>query len=90
MRLIAICCLLAGCVVREPPSVVRLPVEVKVPVPVPCLSSGDVPKLPLLLGDKELAALTNRDLIISIEIQRRELRAWQQQVAPILAACVKD
>lgn len=89
MRALLLCALLAGCATNEP-AVVRVPVEVKVPVPVPCLNLNDVPKLPMLASDADLAALPGRELIITIEIHRRELRSWREQVGPMLSACAKD
>lgn len=82
--------LMAGCATKTvEPVTVRVPVEVKIPVPVPCLNLNDVPAIPKLANDVELAALSNRDLILSVEIQRRQLRAWRSQVDPLLAACSK-
>jgi hypothetical protein len=87
---IALAWLLGGCAAPEPQvRVVREPVEVRVPVPVPCLTSEQLPPAPALAGDAALAGLADYDLILTLEAQRRLLRAHQQQADALLAACAR-
>lgn len=82
--------LLAACAEtprRTQPLVAATPVEVRVPVPVPCVRSQDVPPAPALPSDAELAQLTDYELVIQLDIHRRALRAWNLHAAALLARC---
>lgn len=90
LRVIAAALLLAGCASRAPVSVpvaVPEPIEVKVPVPVPCVRAEQLPRAPELESDAELLKLSDYELVLRIEIHRRELRAYVQQVRALLTAC---
>jgi type IV pilus biogenesis protein CpaD/CtpE len=90
LGLLALVALLAGCAAPKPEiRVVREPVEVRVPVPVACVSAEALPRLPALAGDATLASLSDRDLVLSLDQQRRLLRAHQQQADALLAACAR-
>lgn len=79
---------LAGCAApRETVRVVREPVQVQVPVAVPCVAVERLPAPPALPTDAELARLDDRALVLALERQRRLLREYQSLAAPLLAAC---
>lgn len=89
----AIAVLLAACAEaprRTEPLVAATPVEVRVPVPVPCVRAADVPPAPALAADAELAQLADYELVIQLDIHRRALRAWNAHAAALLAACTAN
>ena len=82
--------LLAGCATPKPEiRIVREPVEVRVPVPVACVTPEQLPRLPGLAADAALAQRPDYDLVISLDQQRRLLRAHVQQTDALLAACAR-
>lgn len=68
---------------------VRVPVEVRVNVPVPCVKRDDVPAAPAAMSDQALDALTDYQLVLTIEQQRRELRIYEARVATLIARCMQ-
>ena len=75
--------LLAGCNATLPP----LPVEVRVPVPVPCLDR--MPERPTFLADSELAKLDDWNFILELRRDQLELRGHVEVLTATLQACVK-
>lgn len=87
---LALAWLMGGCAAPEPQvRIVREPVEVRVPVPVPCLAPEQLPPAPTLAGDAALAGLADYDLVLTLEAQRRLLRAHVQTTDALLAACAR-
>ena len=81
-----LCCMaaLAGCA-QEP----ALPTVTKVPVPVPCLSAAQVPALPAVKGNAELAALPDEGLVLEIAAERLELIGYSLKADAVIRACAK-
>ena len=80
--------LLSGCCSLCPPVVIKEPVEVKVPVPVPCVT--DVPKRPawqLDLKEVRSAGLFIRGNSALVELEQR--RAYEAELEAVLIACTK-
>jgi hypothetical protein len=80
---------LLGCAapVPPPPKPIVTPVQIRVPVPVTCLTASQVPERPALAPDDALKALPDYELVITIEQQRRLLREYEARAAALLAAC---
>jgi len=78
---LALCALvlLAGCDTT--------PKRVLVPTPVPCLAAADVPKRPPLFSDAELAAMTDYQLPIAINIDRKALTRYADDAGAKLDGC---
>lgn len=78
---LATCLVLAGCASGPPP----LPVEVRVPIAVPCIS--EVPVRPDLLTDGALAALDDYRLVLELARDRRLRQAYQAELEALVAGC---
>lgn len=78
---LAICCALAGCASGPPP----LPVEVHIPVAVPCLT--EAPARPELLTDGALAALDDYRLVLELARDRRLRQAYEAELEAVVAGC---
>jgi hypothetical protein len=63
------------------------PRKVYVPTPVPCIAAADVPKRPPLFSDAELAAMTDYQLPIAINIDRKALTRYADDAGVKLAGC---
>lgn len=72
--------LAAGCA-ADPP----LPREVKVPVPVPCITQ--VPARPDLQPDAWLAELDDYQLVLELARDRRLRQAYQAELEAAIAGC---
>lgn len=72
---------LAGCASGPPP----LPVEVRVPIAVPCLS--EVPARPELLTDGALVALDDYRLVLELARDRRLRQAYEAELEAVVAGC---
>lgn len=80
----------AGCAAPQPEiRIVREPVEIRVPYAVSCVAAADLPAPPALLTDAELARLPDGDLVLTVESQRRALRAHLRKTDALLAACAR-
>lgn len=77
----ALLTLLAGCQTMTPKTV-----TVSVPVPVPCVPP-ETKQAPTTSTDAQLVALDDSKLIYTIAKERLELRAWANEVGPVLEAC---
>ena len=87
MRLIALAAVaLTGCSTFLP----GLPIEVEIPVPVPCLMNAQLPRRPAVTPDEELKALSDRNLLLRIAGEREALAAYMADAHPLLEACTKD
>lgn len=73
--------LLAGCASGPPP----LPVEVRIPVAVPCIA--EAPARPALLADRDLAALDDYRLVIELARDRRLRQAYVAELEAVVAGC---
>lgn len=76
--------LLAGCQATLPPP----PTEVRIPVPVPCLTREQVP-VKDFLPDTELAKLDDFALVISLRTEQLKQRGWIETTDALLQACIK-
>lgn len=85
--------LLTGCATDRPPVAVHVPipkpVEVKIPVRMPCVNAADVPVLPAIPTREALAALPDYELLLTIEQLRRQLAAYALRADSILSGCSK-
>ena len=70
--------LLAGCATA--------PVEVRVPVPVPCVSA-DFPAAPVVRSDADLLAMDDYRLVLALAEERARLAAWTAQAGPVVESC---
>ena len=75
---------LAGCNGTLPPA----PKEVRIPVPVPCISREQIPAKDFIT-DKALGALPDFDLVIALRTDQLKQRIWIDTAAGLLEACVK-
>lgn len=75
--------LLSGCATTQAPQII------KVPVPQPCLTADQLPQPPKANTDAELAAMNDRDLVISLATDRLEYRRYSQEAQAALVACTK-
>ena len=76
--------LLAGCSGQP-----VLPATVKVPVPVPCLSSSELPLAPALRTDAEILALPDYQSVIAVWVDRIKMRDALAERDALLIACTK-
>jgi uncharacterized lipoprotein YajG len=77
--------LLTGC--QTPPTTISIPepIEVRIPVPVSCVSS--MPAKPELLTDQELATQTDYGLVLALRREQLLLRTYVSELEAILMAC---
>jgi len=73
--------LLAGCASGPPP----LPVEVRVPIAVPCIA--ETPARPELLTDRDLAALPDYHLVLELARDRRLRQGYIAELEAVVAGC---
>jgi hypothetical protein len=73
--------LLAGCASGPPP----LPVEVRVPIAVPCVNEPLA--RPELLTDRDLAALDDYRLVLELARDRRLRQAYEAELEAVVAGC---
>ena len=76
--------LLSGCNGTLPPA----PKEVRIPVPVPCLTREQVP-VKDFVEDKTLAALDDYDLVIALRVDQLAQRIWIANADALMLSCVK-
>lgn len=78
---------LAGCATdgTPPPAIQVKTVEVRVPVPVPCVDRKDIPAEPARVANR-LTGKAGHDLLI-VDQSALELRTWGQTMAAQLVAC---
>lgn len=83
-----ICCaaVLAGCA-TERQVIVRVPVEVKVPVRVACMQASDKPVPPTVTPNAEAVEMTDRALVLLIAEERESLAAYALKADAVLAGC---
>lgn len=79
-----LCVMAAGCSTMP-----DAPKEVRIPVPVPCLSASDLPKKPDFVTDAALSVMTDGDLILSLAADRRQNQGYRAELEAVLAGCVK-
>jgi len=84
MRYLPLLLLLAGCNGSLPPA----PKEVRIPVPVPCISRGDLPPKDFL-EDSALARLSDFDFVIALRLDQLNQRTWIEKADALLEACVR-
>lgn len=80
----ALVLLLAGCGTMLP-----VPREVKIPVPVPCVDARDVPAKPPIATDADLLKLDDYQFTLTIWLDRRMLQQYSDLQAALLIGCVK-
>jgi len=83
VRAALIVLLLTGCATRLPPAV-----EVKVPVPVPCVQADEVPARPTFLTDPQLHAMPDYNLVLALAADRRKRQIYEALLEATLTACV--
>jgi len=66
-----------------------LPATVRVPVPVPCLSSSELPLAPALRADAEILALPDYQSVIAVWRDRILMRDAIAERDTLLIACTK-
>jgi hypothetical protein len=76
---------LAGCSTLMP----GMPVEVEIPVPVPCLTAAQLPQRPAVTSNEDLKAMSDRNLLLRIAGEREALAAYVSEAHPLLEACTK-
>lgn len=81
MRYVALALLLAGCA-----GLPDAPREVKIPVPVPCLS--ELPTKPVFVTDAELLAMPDAAFVIALAADRLERAKYMAVTEALLLACV--
>jgi hypothetical protein len=77
----AVCALMAGCASAP---IIR-PVEVQVPVPVPCVSS--IPASPVLTHDGELRTMTDYQFVLALRRNELLLKGHVAELEAVLTAC---
>ncbi len=82
MRLptIAVLTLLAGCAGQP-----TLPTEVRVPVPVPCITES--PKSPVFITDADLLKLGDYDFVVTLAKDRKERQGYESLLEATIAGC---
>lgn len=75
---------IAGCA-GNPPRVIEVPKEVRVPVPVPCVK--DAPAKPAFVSDGELAAMDDYTLVLNLEIDRQRRQQYEGTLEAVVAGC---
>jgi hypothetical protein len=65
------------------------PVEVRVPVPVPCVDAAELPKRPPIAADRDLAALPDAAFVGALWRERSALAAYALRAEAVLGACVR-
>lgn len=70
-------------------SIPDTPKEVRIPVPVPCLSASDLPAKPDFVTDAALSVMTDGDLILSLAADRRQNQGYRAELESLLQACTK-
>lgn len=75
---ILVCC--AGC-----SSVPTAPKEVRIPIPIPCLTFA--PIKPSMLSDAELLALDDYGLVIALARDRRIRQGYEAELESVIEAC---
>ena len=83
LALVSTTILLQACATVQPPNTVF------VQVPIPCLTTNQLPIPPKLVGDAKLAALSDYDLVLQINIQRLEFEQYAKELSATLQACIK-
>jgi hypothetical protein len=93
LRVIVVCMLitaailLAGCATTERQVIVRVPVEVQVPVRVACMQAADKPTPPTLTSNADALAMTDRALVLLIAEERETLAAYALKADAVLTGC---
>lgn len=83
---VALAVALAGCAGHVPPPAIEVrTVEVKVPVPVPCVNRSDIAPEPAHVANR-LTGQAKHDLLV-VDQSALELRTWGQGMAAQLIAC---
>lgn len=78
--------LLAGCQTPEPRILtIKEPIEIKVAVPVPCIS--DVPPRPALMKDQDILALGDYQAILALRRNLLQMEAYLAELQAILLGC---
>jgi hypothetical protein len=65
------------------------PVEVRVPVPVPCVAAADVPARPAVTDAAVLLELPDGRLVLTLAAERSTLAAYAERVGPLVEACAR-
>ena len=77
--------LLSGC-----QSIPDAPKEVRIPYPVPCLTTSQLPVRPNLVTDAALAKMPDGDLILSLAKDRRQNQGYRAELEAVISGCVQD
>lgn len=81
------CSLLGGCVTAPiPPAIISNPVEVKIPVPVPCVKQ--VPAAPTLSDDKSLLTGSGAQVFDNVWADHLSRRNYEGELSAAIAGCV--
>ena len=81
----ALILLLAGCAAR--PVVVTETVEVRVPVPVPCIA--EMPARPAVMTDAELLALDDYRAVVALRRDRMLLVQYAAEAEAVMRPCAR-
>jgi len=76
--------ILSGCATPQ-----AVPQVVKVPYAVPCIEAANVPVMPVILADSELAKADDFALVIALATERIALRQYAKEAAAVITGCVK-
>lgn len=81
---LALLTLLAGCT-----GPLKIPTEVKVPVPVPCINAADRPQRPDLATDADLLAMDRYKRTWALWGDRAEREVYQARLEAVVDGCSK-
>lgn len=70
-------------------SIPDAPTEVRIPVPVACISADQLPKPPAFVTDADLLKMTDGDLILSLATDRRQNQGYRAELLAVIQGCVK-
>lgn len=76
--------MISGCA-----SIPDAPKEVRIPYPVACLESADIPAKPEFRTDSELAKMSDADLILSLRSNDLERQKYLPVIEALLQNCIK-
>ncbi len=68
-------------------SIPPAPTEIRIPISVPCVERSQLPQVPKIATDSELAKLNDFDFVIQLAISRTLLTQYSNEQKALLEAC---